>query len=84
LGADIGPPLGFAGGLEFLAAAGGVDALGAVPGSVGGGASESGGAGGVWALTLPGSEIPADRTARANSALFIGVLQTALAEQSRA
>jgi hypothetical protein len=90
-------PLGFAGGLEFLAVARGGDALsaaiggqallvvvaaGAAPCSVDGGASESGGATDVWPLALPSSQPPADRKPRAKSvAIFIRVLQTALVEQ---
>lgn len=96
--ADDGSPLRVVGGVEFLAAArGGGDALGtaiggqtllvvaegAAPCSVDGGASESGGATEVWPLALPCKQAPADRKPRAKSvALFIGVLQTALVEQS--
>jgi len=88
--ADDGSPLGFAGGLEFLAVARGGGAFGAAiggrallaaPCSVDGGASEIGGAT-DWPLALPSSQTPTDSKPRAKrAALLIRVLKTALVKQ---
>ncbi|MBR0798546.1 hypothetical protein JQ615_24460 [Bradyrhizobium jicamae] len=94
LGARDASPLGFAGGLDLAAVARGslgfavggealsVAAEGAARCSVDGGASESGGADGVWPLALPYDQTQAHRKPRARSvARFIGVLQMTLVDQ---